>query len=275
MSSTTSPGSTGSASGGLAKDAALAAYFRHYALMAEFKSLADPTLCPRGMYLHPSSTYTDRWHGIYFPTSGPYFKAAFRFVVDFPATYPTSPPRVVFTSPPSGILHPLVAPGPLALFDPMTTTTTTTSTAKQVPGQLALLLDWNQAHSRAIHVLWAIKHAFTSQLFAAVADGSVPRSKCANAAAVDLWVRDRTAFLAKVDRVVMESVEEEGEVGGASGADPIVVVPMSEAKIEEIKARMFACANPSTNPSMPSVAGSATPTIASVRALGTSPRRQA
>ncbi|KNC77631.1 hypothetical protein SARC_09912 [Sphaeroforma arctica JP610] len=52
----------------------------------------------RGLYVHPSTEFDLLWHGVVFPTKGPYIDGIFRFDMKMPDTYPQRRPSVRFTS---------------------------------------------------------------------------------------------------------------------------------------------------------------------------------
>ncbi|KAI9188911.1 hypothetical protein H9P43_000333 [Blastocladiella emersonii ATCC 22665] len=266
----------------------LNSYFRQYGLMVEFKTLRNPNQCPRGMYLHPATDNVAQWHGVYFPTSGPYFKGVFRFVVDFPPEYPKVPPRVVFTS---DMYHPLVYPpstgsstAAAAAADFMSSFLPFSSSPeagvhRPVPGELVLLHPWDPTAHRALHVLWFLKWAFSSKFFTALAqplgdevgaadptNGNaapppppvIPRALSANAEAWDMYRANRAAYLQIVDRVVLASLGEDVLYARPGQGNPIAFAPLTEARFDDIKQRML------SRPSAPPTAATAAATLRKV-----------
>lgn len=65
------------------------------------------TTCPSGVYVAPVPGDTTQWHAVLFVRDGLYAPAILRFRINFPKTYPVSPPVVVFET---DIFHPLLVP---------------------------------------------------------------------------------------------------------------------------------------------------------------------
>ncbi|EGG06041.1 uncharacterized protein MELLADRAFT_36398 [Melampsora larici-populina 98AG31] len=73
----------------------------------EFASLRLPGHCPLGVWVIPSPTNIYQWQGVLFIHRGYYAGAIYRFVLEIPTSYPSSPPVVRFTT---ECFHPLVDP---------------------------------------------------------------------------------------------------------------------------------------------------------------------
>lgn len=76
-----------------------------YSVLLEYEHLQHKL--PVGMHVMPDSASVLTWHGVMFPSRGPYRGGVFKFEVALPLDYPASPPGVRFAT---AIFHPLVDP---------------------------------------------------------------------------------------------------------------------------------------------------------------------
>lgn len=76
---------------------------QEFAVLLEYERLQD--LAPAGVYVTPSFDSALLWHGTIFVRQGLYRGGIFKFVLQFPPSYPEAPPGLSFTTP---VFHPLV-----------------------------------------------------------------------------------------------------------------------------------------------------------------------
>lgn len=79
--------------------------------LIEYSSLSQPSHCPLGMYIIPSSSNALIWTGVLFIHRGYYASATLHFSLSIPNSYPSSAPTVTFlpsTNDTPLVFHPLV-----------------------------------------------------------------------------------------------------------------------------------------------------------------------
>ncbi|KAF2659929.1 hypothetical protein K491DRAFT_712225 [Lophiostoma macrostomum CBS 122681] len=79
--------------------------FRKQHLLVEFSGLRFAQL--EGVFVSITPGDPSLWVGVIFVRKGPYAPAVLRFQISFPATYPTLPPLVTFST---DVFHPLLTP---------------------------------------------------------------------------------------------------------------------------------------------------------------------
>ncbi|KAI8646232.1 ubiquitin-conjugating enzyme/RWD-like protein [Parasitella parasitica] len=80
-------------------------YFRQYEIMTELINLRNPSHCPLGVYVMPSTSNLHVWYGALFVHKGFYKSGTFKFRLTLPENYPNQPPSITFLT---DLFHPLV-----------------------------------------------------------------------------------------------------------------------------------------------------------------------
>ena len=76
---------------------------RYLQIVFEYETLIN--YAPQGMFILPDIKSLHIWHGITFIRSGMYQGGVFKFIIEIPANYPLTIPKVYFLS---SIFHPLI-----------------------------------------------------------------------------------------------------------------------------------------------------------------------
>ena len=142
------------------------------------------------MYILPSPSSLRVWHGLIFLRKGSYRRGIFPFTVNIPASYPSLPPAVVFSSA-SDLFHPLIS---------------------SFTGELELSASfspWLPEQHLIVHVIAHVKKSFYRTDWWAAEDGAG-----GNKQAKELWRRDKDEFARRVEKSVSSSVEAVWEKGG-------------------------------------------------------------
>ncbi|CAG7845970.1 SubName: Full=Uncharacterized protein {ECO:0000313/EMBL:CCA71092.1} [Serendipita indica DSM 11827] len=76
------------------------------AVSFEYASVKQPSHCPLGIYVKPSSSNLLVWDGVFFVHKGYYSGAVLKFRLSFPSNYPERAPQIHFIT---DVFHPLVS----------------------------------------------------------------------------------------------------------------------------------------------------------------------
>ncbi|KAI8139794.1 ubiquitin-conjugating enzyme/RWD-like protein [Fennellomyces sp. T-0311] len=180
--------------------------------MTEFINLRNPSHCPLGVYVMPSTDNLNVWYGVLFVHKGHYRSGVFKFRMTIPESYPNHPPSVTFMT---DMFHPLVdVQGNLSI-------------SQQFP-------TWRPYQDYLFHVLHYVKNIFKR----VVLDGLVDKH-CLNKEAYRLYRTDPTVFGKLAQQCAQLSITESYLFDHFPDNNLIKFSPLSEAKFDELKAQIL------------------------------------
>ncbi|KAJ1931650.1 hypothetical protein EC988_009718, partial [Linderina pennispora] len=184
-------------------------HMRRCELRIELLGLSTLGHCPRGMYVMPSLTSINVWHGVMFVKRGYWKDGVIRFRVDIPREYPNQHPVISLTTP---VFHPLV---------------------RREDGRFALeqqFPKWTPYSDYIFHALYYFKNAFKNRVLQQLG----PRD-CYNIDAYMKFKGDLPRFreFARID--AMNSHKPENLYQMPQKDCPIVFSPMSDEAYQRAK----------------------------------------
>ncbi|CDH49419.1 ubc-like protein [Lichtheimia corymbifera JMRC:FSU:9682] len=187
-------------------------YFKRYELMTEFINLRNPSHCPLGVYVIPSSDNLNVWYGVVFVHKGYYRSGVFKFRMTIPENYPNHPPSVTFLT---EMFHPLVdTQGNLSLSQQFAT--------------------WRPYQDYLFHVLHYVKNIFKR----VVLDGLVDKH-CPHKEAYRLYRTDRTVFGKLAQQSAQLSITESYLFDHFPENNLIKFSKLSEAEYEDLRTQIL------------------------------------
>ncbi|KAI9302923.1 ubiquitin-conjugating enzyme/RWD-like protein [Cunninghamella echinulata] len=187
-------------------------YFKRYELLTEFINLRNPSHCPLGVYIIPSSDNLNVMYGVVFVHKGYYRSGVFKFRMFIPETYPDHPPSVTFLT---DMFHPLVdSQGNVSL-------------SQQFP-------TWRPHQDYLFHVLHYIKNMFKRVILEKLVD-----KHCYNKEAYRLFRNDTSVFSKLSQQCAQLSITESYLFDHFPDNNMIRFSSLSEPKFEELRSIVF------------------------------------
>jgi len=182
--------------------------------------------CPKGLYLAPHPTDSNRWEGVLFVRHGIFKPAVLRFTLTFPSTYPHRAPDIAIST---EIFHPLIRPLTTYTYTTQDTGADTVSANDDEhlpPGGFSLSHGFPQWYGRqqtvgegstrspphVVEVLFYLRNAFTSE---ALLD-SVPYEAAANPGAWHAW----QSYRARIGRASLPFSSSIGDKSASTRQQP-------------------------------------------------------
>ncbi|ORY94005.1 ubiquitin-conjugating enzyme/RWD-like protein [Syncephalastrum racemosum] len=187
-------------------------YFKRYELMTEFINLRNPSHCPLGVYVMPSSDNLNIWYGVIFVHKGYYRSGVFKFRMTIPESYPTHPPSVTFLT---------------DMFHPLVDVQGNVSITQQFP-------TWRPYQDYIFHVLHYLKNMFKKVVLEGLVD-----KHCLNKEAYRLYRTDTNVFGKLAQQCAQLSITESYLFDHFPDNNMIRFSPLSEAKFDELKAHIL------------------------------------
>ncbi|KAF7726355.1 hypothetical protein EC973_008935 [Apophysomyces ossiformis] len=187
-------------------------YFKRYELMTEFINLRNPSHCPLGVYVMPSSDNLNLWYGVLFVHKGYYRSGVFKFRLTIPESYPNHPPAVAFLT---------------DMFHPLVDVNGNVSISQQFP-------TWRPYQDYIFYVLHYLKNMFKK----AVLDGLVDKH-CLNKEAYRLYRTDKAIFGKLAQQCAQLSITESYLFDHFPDNNMIRFSPLTEAKFDELKSQIL------------------------------------
>ncbi|GAN01845.1 UBC-like protein [Mucor ambiguus] len=194
-------------------------HFSRYEIMTELINLRNPSHCPLGVYVMPSTEDLHVWYGVLFVHKGFYRSGTFKFRLTLPENYPNQPPSITLLT---DLFHPLV----------------------DVKGNVCISQQfpvWRPYQDYTFHVLHYLKNMFKKVVLDGLND-----KYCYNKEAYRLYRHDIAIFAKLAHQSAQLSITESFLYDHPEDDNPIRFSPLSDAKFDELKAQMLSSAVKST-----------------------------
>ncbi|CAO3621540.1 unnamed protein product [Mucor fragilis] len=190
-------------------------HFSRYEIMTELINLRNPSHCPLGVYVMPSTEDLHVWYGVLFVHKGFYRSGTFKFRLTLPENYPNQPPSITLLT---DLFHPLV----------------------DVKGNVCISQQfpvWRPYQDYTFHVLHYLKNMFKKVVLDGLND-----KYCYNKEAYRLYRHDIAIFAKLAHQSAQLSITESFLYDHPEDDNPIRFSPLSDAKFDELKAQMLSSA---------------------------------
>ncbi|CAO3621544.1 unnamed protein product [Mucor fragilis] len=178
-------------------------HFSRYEIMTELINLRNPSHCPLGVYVMPSTEDLHVWYGVLFVHKGFYRSGTFKFRLTLPENYPNQPPSITLLT---DLFHPLV----------------------DVKGNVCISQQfpvWRPYQDYTFHVLHYLKNMFKKVVLDGLND-----KYCYNKEAYRLYRHDIAIFAKLAHQSAQLSITESFLYDHPEDDNPIRFSPLSDAK---------------------------------------------